>query len=114
MLSMACPMARVLKYDPSSGSVSVVASGLHSANGIILSPQQDSLIVAEMGKARLLEIDLVTGKSEVFAHSPGLTDNISSNGKGGYFVGLPLRVEEEGDPLFDTLIHYHKSSRFFL
>lgn len=44
------PNGRLLKYDPSSNTTSLVLDGLAFANGVALSADQDYLVVCETWK----------------------------------------------------------------
>ena len=82
---------RLLSYDFSSGKVNVLASGLAFANGVALSPKEDFILVAESTRFRIWKHWLAgpeKGKTELWSEVPGSPDNIRSNGKGGYLVGL--------------------------
>lgn len=66
--------------------------GLHFANGVILSPGEDFLIVAETGDSRLHRYYLKgpkKGTHDIFLDGlPGLPDNLNSDGRDGFFVPL--------------------------
>lgn len=84
---------RLLHYNPISRSVSVVLDGLFFPNGICLSNDQRSLLIAETTRARILQFHMqgeMEGKTVVFSGNlPGLPDNISpSHDRDGYFVGV--------------------------
>ena len=82
---------RLLCYDFSSGKVNVLASGLAFANGVALSPKEDFILVAESTRFRIWKHWLAgpeKGKTELCSEVPGMPDNIRSNGKGGYLVGV--------------------------
>jgi len=86
------PNGRILHYDPRTKKTSELVSGLYFPNGLQLSPKQDFLIVAESTTHRLMKYHLKgskKGSMEVFADNlPGIPDNVRSNGRGGYWVGL--------------------------
>ncbi len=75
-----------------SGAVERVATGFVYTNGVALSPEEDFLIVAETGRARLHRVWLQgdrKGQTEVLVDSlPGYPDNIEPVGDGTYWVAL--------------------------
>ncbi|MGB7980211.1 MAG: SMP-30/gluconolactonase/LRE family protein [Candidatus Nanopelagicales bacterium] len=87
------PNGRLLAHDLGTGTTKVLLDGLHFANGVTLSPDQDYLLVAESGMYRVLRLWLQgprAGQSEVFADNlPGGPDNITTSPDGLYWVALP-------------------------
>lgn len=83
---------RLLRYDPSTGNATVLASGLAFPNGVALSADRTHLVVAETGSCRLLRHWLRgprAGTTETFADLPGYPDNVRrDDGRGGYWVAL--------------------------
>jgi len=81
-----------LKYDPTTKKTTVLLKGLHFANGVQLSQNEDFVIVAESCQSRLVRYYLKgnkKGQSDLFIDGlPGLPDNIRSDGKGGILVSL--------------------------
>ena len=91
---------RLLQYDLEGGAVTVLVSGLAFPNGVALSADESSLLVAETMRYRVLEHKLVgheAGQTRALSELPGMPDNVVSNGRGGYLVGLfsPLGPEDE-------------------
>ncbi|MEP6343303.1 MAG: SMP-30/gluconolactonase/LRE family protein [Maricaulaceae bacterium] len=86
---------RVLAFDPQSGDTSIVADGLSFANGIAVSRDGNSLLVAETGTYRVVKIDIATGTAPtpILTNLPGFPDNINAgprlaDGTPTYFLGL--------------------------
>ncbi|MDT0595390.1 SMP-30/gluconolactonase/LRE family protein [Glaciecola petra] len=83
---------RILKYSADTKQVSLVVDNLFFANGLALGPNDEYMIIAETGRARLLKHYLKgskSGETEVFIDSlPAMPDNISYNGKDKFWVGL--------------------------
>jgi sugar lactone lactonase YvrE len=83
---------RLLRYDPSTGNATVLASGLAFPNGVALSADRTHLVVAETTSCRLLRHWLRgphAGKMEPFAALPGYPDNVRlDNRRGEYWVAL--------------------------
>jgi sugar lactone lactonase YvrE len=93
---------RVLEYDPAQSATRIVANGLCFPNGVALSADERSLIVAETGSYRILrfprEANLLDVGQALGAHDPavqvllgdlpGFPDNVTRGGEGRYWVGL--------------------------
>ncbi len=88
------PNGRLLAYDPATKSTCIVLSNLYFANGVAVSPDQSFVLVAETGAYRIMRYWLRgprKGEAEVFIENlPGMPDNIRSNGKDTFWVGLPM------------------------
>jgi len=86
------PTGRLLKYDPKEDKVTVLLKDLYFANGVALSQKEDFVLIAETTMARIKRFWLKgpnKGKSDIFiAGLPGFPDNLSSNGKGTFWVAL--------------------------
>ena len=107
----------MLKYDPNTKKVEAVAEELHFPNGVELSPDESHLLVAESVRRRILCYHLKgpkKGKMEVFATLPGSPDNIRSNGRGGYYVGIAMipHPNKASPDIIDMLSSYPKTRRF--
>jgi sugar lactone lactonase YvrE len=85
---------RVLRYDLASGEITLLGDRLNFANGVLLGPSEDYLLVNESGSYRTLRIWLDEARfkeTEVFADNlPGFPDNLSFNGKDRIWVALPI------------------------
>lgn len=83
---------RLIHYNAKTKTNKVLMDGLHFANGVILSPGEDFLIVAETGDSRLHRYYLKgpkKGTHDIFLDGlPGLPDNLNSDGRDGFFVPL--------------------------
>jgi sugar lactone lactonase YvrE len=86
------PSGRVLRFDPRTGSVLVLARDLSFANGLALSPDETSLLVAESGRYRLWRLWLAGDKKNlkevVLENLPGFPDNLALSPRGTYWLGL--------------------------
>lgn len=95
---------RLLQYDPVSKSVTVLMKGLHVANGVTLGPDERYILVSETLSYRVWRYWLKgakAGQKEVFIDKlPGFPDNISFNGRDGYWLALYA----PRDPLLDALL----------
>lgn len=87
------PNGRLLQYNPRSGRARVLLRNLYFANGVVVSPDGDYLLVAETPRYRILRYWLSgpeQGRAEVFADNlPGFPDNLDVDAAGRYWVALP-------------------------
>ncbi len=83
------PNGRLLAYDPRSGTVDVLATGLFFPNGVALTPDEDALLFAETTTHRLSRLPLGGGGPTVLADLPAYPDNMSQVGDGTYWIALP-------------------------
>ena len=91
------PNGRLLAYRPSSGRTDVIATGLYFPNGVALTPDESTLLVAETTTHRLLRVSLPDGTVTELTDLPAYPDNMSAVGDGTYWVALPsprLAIEE--------------------
>ncbi|MEL7296105.1 MAG: SMP-30/gluconolactonase/LRE family protein [Pseudomonadota bacterium] len=109
---------RVLAYDPAKNTTTVVASNLSFANGVALTADGQSLLVAETGRYRVHKIALTDQKNDapvtIIDNLPGFPDNINrgpdlSDGTPTYLLGLaaprvPVLDELAGRPFVRKVI----------
>lgn len=81
----------VARRDP-DGTVEKIADGFVYTNGVALSPEEDFLLIAETGRARVHRLWLTgdkAGTREVFLDNlPGYPDNIEPVGDGTYWMAF--------------------------
>jgi len=98
------PNGRLMAFDPKTGQTRTLLAGIHFANGVAVSPDQNSVLVNETGMYRVLRFWLrgeKAGQSEVFIDNlPGFPDGISSNGKDRYWLSLVT----PRDAFFDRIL----------
>jgi len=104
--------ASIIKVEP-NGTASIAADGLEFPNGMVITPDGKSLIVAESYANRLTRYDIATDGSltnrRLFADLPGVVpDGICLDAEGAVWVGHArapqcLRVFEGGR--IDTIVH---------
>lgn len=86
------PHGRLMRYDPTTGKVTVLISSLRFANGVALSRNEDFVLVNETYTYSIHRYWLAgpkAGTSDIFIENlPGFPDNISSNGKGKFWLAL--------------------------
>lgn len=82
----------VYAFDPASGSIQRLMTGLNYANGIAVSDDGSFLLVAESGHYRILKYWLsgeMQGKTEVLIDNlPGFPDNIKNGLNGRFWIGF--------------------------
>jgi hypothetical protein len=83
---------RLLRYDPKSGKVEVLADGLAFPNGLAMSRDGTHLLLAETTTGRILRYWLRPAAKapaiEEVARLPWFPDNIRMSPRGGFWVGL--------------------------
>ena len=98
------PSERLLRVDPVTKKSEVLLDHLQLANGVEVSPKGDYVLVSELGAGRVLKYHLQGSRKdevELFVQLPGLPDNITPNGRGGYFICLLPAPEGEYNPIVD-------------
>ncbi|MDN7125980.1 SMP-30/gluconolactonase/LRE family protein [Pseudidiomarina terrestris] len=83
---------RLLAFEPDSGHTYTVQGGLHFANGVAVSHDQQWVMVVETGSYRILKIGIgERNNGEVITlmdNLPGFPDNINDAPDGLFWVGL--------------------------
>jgi sugar lactone lactonase YvrE len=106
------PHGRLMRYDPATGKVTLLIGGLKFANGVALSKNEDFVLVNETYTYSIHRYWLAgpkAGTSDIFIENlPGFPDNISSNGKGKFWLAL-FTVRND---MLDTLHQYPKIKSF--
>ena len=86
------PHGRFMAYNPATGKTEVILKDLYFANGVALSRQEDFVLINETSRYRILRYWLKgpkAGTHDIFIDNlPGFPDNISSNGKGIFWLAL--------------------------
>lgn len=86
------PYGRFLSFNPATGEVKVLLKDLYFANGVALSQEEDFVLINETYRYRIVRYWLKGAKAgthEIFMDNlPGFPDNISSNGKGTFWLAL--------------------------
>ncbi|XP_037497315.1 protein STRICTOSIDINE SYNTHASE-LIKE 5 [Jatropha curcas] len=89
------PHGRVLSYNPATRITKVLVSDLYFANGLAISPDQDSLIFCETSMRRCRKYYIKGNKKgslEKFTDLPGMPDNIHYDGHGHFWIALPMEI----------------------
>ncbi|TXK72237.1 SMP-30/gluconolactonase/LRE family protein [Paenibacillus sp. N3.4] len=86
------PHGRLLKYDPKTKQTTVLLEGLYFANGVVLSADEDFVLVAESYHYQLTRYWLKgpkKGTSDIFADNlAGFPDNVTRDEQGHFWVGI--------------------------
>lgn len=97
---------RFLCYDRQTKQTQVLMKDLCFCNGVTLSPDEDYVLVTETGSYCVHRYWLTGDKAnthEVFIDNlPGFPDNIRYNGRGCYWVAIPVKR----NVMLDTLAPY--------
>ncbi|KAF1372171.1 hypothetical protein PFLUV_G00262410 [Perca fluviatilis] len=110
-------LGRLLSYDPETGSVKVLLDSLYMPNGIVLSPDEHFLLLAETSIARLLRFWLkgpkAGNKEIVMDNMIGYPDNIRLSDHGTFLVGITTtRFRKVTPPFLDMIAPYPAVKRF--
>lgn len=109
------PSGRLVHYERSTGKSTVLKDKMFFPNGIVLSPEENFLIVAETGTANLHKYWLKgdkAGKSEIFVQGlPGSPDNLTTNKK-GILATLAVANDDSHPSLQHVLAPYPIVRRF--
>lgn len=103
---LANPSGRLVYLKRGTKKPQALLENLWFANGVVLSPNEDFLIVSDLNRNRLIRYWLKTdkaGTSEVFVDRlPGGVDNITPDKK-GFWAALVLTSDPENPNIFHTL-----------
>lgn len=99
------PYGRLIAYDPQTKTIKVLLKDLYFANGVTLTPNQESVLVAESFRYRIVRYWLTGAKAntwDYFAENlPGIPDGIMSDQEGTVWIAMNL-------PRIDTLDWLHR------
>ena len=104
--TLAKPVGAVLLLDHDSGVCRKVAGELKMPNGIAITPDGKTLVLAELYACRILHFDILDDGSlsapRVFAQLDHIADGISLDAEGGLWIGTGLdrcqRIDSTGKP----------------
>lgn len=86
------PLGVLVCYDPATKTSSVALDNMHLSNGVVMGPNDESVLINETLAFRVTRLWLKgpkAGQSEAFVENlPGGPDNITYNGKGTYWIAL--------------------------
>ncbi|HEU4507778.1 MAG TPA: SMP-30/gluconolactonase/LRE family protein [Pyrinomonadaceae bacterium] len=100
------PNGRLLALDPQSQRPRTLLRNIYFANGVVVSPDQTFVLVAETGTYRIRRVWLKEpkmGQDDVFIDNlPGFPDGMSSNGKDKFWLALVAPRQA----MFDRMLPY--------
>lgn len=98
----------MFRYNAATKKNEVLVKDLGFANGVALGKDEQFVIVAESLTSRITKYNLKgpkAGKSEIWIEAlPGLPDNIHSDGKDGFLVGIYFYADPQNPQLFQSII----------
>ncbi|KAG5679180.1 hypothetical protein PVAND_008769 [Polypedilum vanderplanki] len=110
------PCGRLVHVERKTKKATVLIDRLFFANGIVLSPDEDFLILSELGSGRILRYYLTEKKAgliDTFIDElPGTPDNLSAD-KNGIWVALPMTTTPLKMMFFQNLAPYPTIRKFF-
>ena len=81
--------ARILKFDPATGTTTVFAQGMTFANGVALNDAGEALYDSETGSYRVWRYQMDGGAGAVVMDNlPGFPDNLNAAPDGTFWLGL--------------------------
>ena len=84
----------------------MLMDNLWFANGVVLSPNEDFVVVSDLGRSKIDKFWLKTakaGESETFVDGlPGVPDNITPD-KNGFWVALPMTADPQNPNLAHSM-----------
>ncbi|KAF7657530.1 hypothetical protein LDENG_00025590 [Lucifuga dentata] len=110
-------LGRLLSFRPETRRVSVLLDSLYMPNGIVLSPDEDFLLLAETSIGRILRFWLKgpkAGTKEIILDNMiGYPDNIRLSSHGTFLVGITTpRFRKFIPPFLDLIAPYPAVKRF--
>lgn len=115
MAAIVNPSGRVIHYARATGKTTVLLDNLWFANGIVLSPEEDFLVVCDLFGSKLTKFWLkqgMVGETQTFADGlPGAPDNLSAD-KNGIWVGLPFTADPQAPFLHQSLARLPLARKF--
>ncbi|XP_050464407.1 adipocyte plasma membrane-associated protein Hemomucin-like [Cataglyphis hispanica] len=101
------PSGRLIRYNAAKKKNEVLLENLAFANGVILSDDENFILVAESLACRIIKYHLKgpkSGQHEIFIEGlPGTPDNLQSDGQGGFLVTTVFTITSEHPQLIVTL-----------
>ncbi|XP_060536494.1 adipocyte plasma membrane-associated protein Hemomucin-like [Cylas formicarius] len=103
---LADPSGRLIRYDAKTKQNTVLIDNIHFANGVSLSDDEEFILIAETARSRIHRYYLKgpkKGTHDIFIDGlPGVPDNITPDGKGGFLVPLIFGIDSQYPALYQT------------
>jgi sugar lactone lactonase YvrE len=97
------PLGRFMSFDPATNGTKVLVRDIYFPNGMIVTPDQNSVIFCESPKKRCKKYDIKSGKTKVFIDNlPARTDDIRYDGQGHYWFALVDTGPVQTIPVYGT------------
>lgn len=111
------PSGRLMHYSKQTSRITTLVDRIFFANGVCLSPNEDFVLVADLGRSRILKHWIKSeknGKTEIFADGiPGVPDNLSCD-KNGVWTALPVAVDPENPLILHQLAQFPLIRKFIV
>lgn len=109
------PSGRLIKFDRKTKKTTVLLDRLYFANGVALSPNEDFVVVSELGRNRLIKYYISEKQADYYTtfvdNLPGLPDNLTPDEK-GLWVALPIASDADRIFNFPILTRFPIARRF--
>lgn len=106
------PQGALYKYNPKTKEVTTLIDGTYFGNGVVLSKNEDFLLMTETSKYRILRYWLKgdkKGTSEVFMDNlPGFPNGISARKDGSFWLGFTTKRNDA----LDNIQHKNGMKKF--
>ncbi|CAB1421822.1 unnamed protein product [Pleuronectes platessa] len=100
-------LGRLLTFDPQTGSVRVLLDSLYMPNGVVLSPDEHFLLLAETSIGRILRARRPAPRRSLMDNMIGYPDNIRLSDHGTFLVGMTTpRLRKLVPPFLDAIAPY--------
>lgn len=110
------PSGRLIHFSRTMGKFTVLLDKLWFANGVALSPEEDFIVVSDLGRVRLLKFWLKDGKfgqNETFAEGlPGVPDNLTPDAN-GLWAALPVTADPQNPIIQHSMARMPLLRKFF-
>jgi sugar lactone lactonase YvrE len=100
------PLGGLYCYNPDSKTVKTLINGTYFGNGVVLSKDENYVLVVETSKYRILRYWLKgkkTGQTDIFMDNlPGFPNGISIREDGSYWLGFSTKRSKELDKIHNN------------
>lgn len=116
MLSMFLnPSGRLIHFDRKAKKARVLLDRLYFANGVALSPKEDFVVVADLGRNKLIKYYLTGNRADVYHvfadNLPGCPDNLTPD-ENGLWAAIPIASDRDSMVFFQKLSQYPHIRKF--
>ncbi|XP_071723705.1 protein STRICTOSIDINE SYNTHASE-LIKE 5-like [Rutidosis leptorrhynchoides] len=97
------PLGRFMSFNPKTNQTKVLVRDIYFPNGMIITPDQKSVIFCESPKKRCNKYNIKSGKTKLFIENlPARTDDIRYDGQGHYWIALVDNGQVKSTPVYGT------------